>query len=116
MSATPTLANMEESVLRRALANTLVAVPLDSPVTTARSTLTTASTPPVAIKALASTRWTTLSVPVSRPSLERLARWSLTLAQLDPVSMEAPARLMATSTNSPVPAHLATRAHAVSWI
>jgi len=116
MSATPTLANMEESVLRRALANTLVAVPLDSLAITARSTLTTASTPLVAIKVLALTRWTTLSVPVSRLSLEKLVRWSLTHAQLDPASMEAPAHLMATSTSSPVPAHLATRVHAASWI
>ena len=111
----PILANMGESVLRRELVSTPAAVPPDSQETTARSTLTTAGTALAATEALALTRWTTLSAPVSRLSLERLARWSLTLAQLDPVSTEAPAHLMATSTSSPAPAHLDTRVHGVSW-
>ena len=101
--------------MRRALANTLASVPPDSRETTVRSTLTTANTRLVAIKALVLTRWTILSAPVSHLSLERLARLSLTHAQLDLVSTEAPAHLMATSTSLPVLVHLATRVHAVSW-
>ena len=112
---TPTLANTGESVLRRALVSTLVSVPRDSRATTVKSTLTTAGTLLVAIKALVLTRWTILSAPVSHLSLERLARLSLTHAQLDLASTEVPAHLMATSTSSPVPVHLATRVHAVSW-
>ena len=107
-------ANMEESVLKRGLANTPASVPLDLQATTVRLTLTIASTPLVAIKELALTKWTTLSAPVSRPSLARLASLSLTLAQLDLASTAALARPTATSTSSPAPAHLATRAPAVN--
>ena len=108
-------ANMEESVLKRGLANTPASVPLDLQATTVRLTLTIASTPLVAIKELALTKWMTLSAPASPPSLERPAKLSLILAQSDRVSMAEPAHLMATSTSSPAPVHLATRVLAVSW-
>ena len=111
----PILANMGESVLRRELVSTPAAVPPDSQETTARSTLTTAGTALAATEALALTRWTTLSAPVSRLSLGRLARLSLTLAQSDPVSMEVPAHPTATSISSPALARLAIRVHGVSW-
>ena len=105
---------MEESVLRRELVNTAADVRLGSQGTTARSTSTIASTHLVVIREPALTKWTTLSAPVSRPSLARLVSLSLTLAQLDLASTAALARLMATSTSSPAPAHLATRAPAVN--